>query len=125
MRSLKLSTPALSLAAALALAGCNDGPTGPGLAAGLLQTMKRTPADEPVAYRNSVKYRDAGLKPATGRAGSATVSVRALEGADHSVDLEITTGSFDNPASARGNIDKVQIKALDPDNSTKALWVQN
>jgi hypothetical protein len=69
------------------------------------------PASAAVKFQsNSVKYRDAGKKPAIGRSGSATIQARALVNKDHTADLQLTTGSFD-PVSSRGNIDKVQIKS--------------
>ncbi|HEX2833514.1 MAG TPA: hypothetical protein VHW00_10890 [Thermoanaerobaculia bacterium] len=59
---------------------------------------------------NSIKYRDSGTKPATGRSGSATLQARALVDKEQHTELQLTTGSFD-PAESRGNIDKVQLKS--------------
>lgn len=67
-------------------------------------------ADQPQRVSNTQKYKDAGLKPATGRAGSATVTARALLGKDHVASLDVTTGALDTAATAPGNIDKVQLK---------------
>jgi hypothetical protein len=57
-------------------------------------------ADSPF-ISNDIKYKDAGLKPATGRSGGASIEALALLGKDGSTDLEI---------SASGAIGKVQVK---------------
>jgi len=67
---------------------------------------------QPALYPNSRKYRDAGVKPAVGRSGSATVQMRALLGVSGTTDVEVTTGSFDGGAPASGNFAKVQVKSL-------------
>lgn len=59
---------------------------------------------------NAVKYKDSGLRPATGRSGSATLQGRTLIDSSGVAELQLTTGSFD-PASSIGSIDKVQIKS--------------
>ncbi|HEY0144337.1 MAG TPA: hypothetical protein VGF48_25865 [Thermoanaerobaculia bacterium] len=59
---------------------------------------------------NSVKYKDSGLKPVSGRSGSASVEARALLGRDGGTNIEITTGSFESNAAGAGSIDRVQIK---------------
>jgi hypothetical protein len=61
----------------------------------------------------SVKYRDAGAKPAAGRSGSAAIEARALLSSDGTTDVEVTTGQFDG-AAPRGQLAKVQIKLLAP-----------
>lgn len=60
--------------------------------------------------KNSIKYKDSAKKHAAGRAGKATLMARVLVNEDHTAELQLTTGSFD-PATSRGNIDKVQIKS--------------
>ena len=67
-------------------------------------------AAQPPLLPNSQKYKDAGLKPATGRSGSASITARALLGKDNSTDLEVTTGVLDTAAAPPGKIDKVQLK---------------
>ena len=62
----------------------------------------------PQAFKNSVKYKDAGAKPATGRSGSAAIQARALRGQSQT-DIEVTTGDFDGGAPV-GVLDKVQVK---------------
>jgi hypothetical protein len=107
---------ARALAAGLVLAACADAPTGP---------LARTPAsaaaallsgaatDGPVLVSNAVKYRDAGYHPATGRAGSATLSVRALLGADGTAEVEAAPGALDSAAAPAGTVARVQVKAWD------------
>lgn len=68
----------------------------------------------PNVHRNSVKYSDAGAKPATGRSGSASLEARALYGADGNVLVEASTGSLDGGA-APGEIRKIQMKAFAAD----------
>jgi len=69
-------------------------------------------AASPSPIKNSVKYRDAGAKPATGRSGSAAIQVRALRG-QNNTDIEVTTGDFDGATQA-GVLDKVQVKIFEP-----------
>ena len=61
----------------------------------------------------SVKYRDVGAKPASGRSGNAAIEARALISGDGTTDVEVTTGQFDG-AAPRGTLAKVQIKLLAP-----------
>lgn len=76
-------------------------------------------ADGPQRYPNSQKYRDAGITPATGRSGSASIQARALLGADAMSEIEISTGQLDS-GIAPGNISKVQLKL-----SGSRTWVRN
>jgi hypothetical protein len=62
----------------------------------------------------SVKYRDTGAKPTTGRSGSAAIEARALLAADGTTDLEVTTGHFEGGAAV-GSLAKVQVKVLASD----------
>ena len=50
---------------------------------------------------NDIKYKDSGVKPATGRAGSATLEARALIGKDHVTTVEV---------ASNGTLEKVQVK---------------
>jgi len=68
-------------------------------------------AANPTPIPNSVKYKDAGAKPATGRSGSAAIEVRALRG-QANTDIEVTTGQFERAAPAAGKLDKVQVKVF-------------
>lgn len=76
----------------------------------------------PVSHPNSVKYRDAGFHPATGRSGSAVVSVRSLLDKSATTRVEITTGTFDG-APAPGTLARAQVKAFGP--SGKLFWADN
>ncbi len=58
---------------------------------------------------NSVKYKDAGVKPAVGRSGSASLEVRALLARAGSTQVEASTGSLEGGTSP-GQIEKVQLK---------------
>jgi hypothetical protein len=66
-------------------------------------------AAKPQPVPNSVKYRDAGAKPATGRSGSAAIQARALRSQTETT-VEVTTGQFDGAAAPAGKLDKVQVK---------------
>ncbi len=63
------------------------------------------------AKSNRVKYRDSGLKPAKGRAGTATMEVRALLSEDGVTVIEATTGDFEGRIGT-GVIEKMQLKVL-------------
>lgn len=76
----------------------------------------------PSLLPNSKKYSDKGLKPATGRSGSATLSARALLGKDGKTVIEATTGELDT-TTAPGTLKKVQIKPLNSDGN--ALYARN
>ena len=60
----------------------------------------------PALHPNTVRYRNAGVQPATGRSGSASIVVTALMASDGSTDIEVTTGG-------EGVLTHVQIKILD------------
>src|SRR5207237_9404990 len=57
----------------------------------------------------------AGINPAKGRSGSATLQARALVGHDGTTLFEVTTGALDAAAVAPGNIDKLQLKLFGAD----------
>jgi hypothetical protein len=75
-------------------------------------------ASSPQLVPNSVKYKDSGIPNARGASGSATVESRALLGADGITDVELTTGSFDGNAAPSGTIEKVQLKLINPEETT-------
>ena len=60
---------------------------------------------------NSVKYRDQGANPATGRGGSATIEALALLGKDNVATVEVST-------PAPGVIERVQVKRVATDVAT-------
>ncbi|HEU4559743.1 MAG TPA: hypothetical protein VFS20_17955 [Longimicrobium sp.] len=99
--------------ATLAAAGCSHDLTDPATAATRGALRRTASADgRPQFSSNTIKYRDAGAKPATGRSGSSTLAARALLGKDGVTQLEVTTGSFD-AGSATRPLSKVQVKQLD------------
>ena len=116
----------LSMIVVGALVGaCADEPTAPRAAPSLGAAGPSMQLGLPTPKRNSVKYRDAGMKPATGRSGSATISARALYGSDGRATLEVTTGSFESAAAAPGNIDKVQVKLLENNKIGRQVFARN
>lgn len=72
-----------------------------GAAAGWLLFVSAALA-EPRFLPNEIKYRDSGVKPATGRSGNATIEARALLGKDGITTVEVST-------PAPGVIEKVQV----------------
>jgi hypothetical protein len=60
---------------------------------------------------NDIKYKDSGIKPATGRSGSATIEAYALLGKDGTAAIEVS-------APAPGVIEKVQVKRVAYDQTT-------
>lgn len=73
--------------------------------------------------KNTSRYKDTGGHPATGRAGNATLQVRALLGKDGNTDVDVTTGQLDSSAAAPGALAKVQLKTYD--GSGNAVYVRN
>ncbi|WP_420125811.1 PKD domain-containing protein [Longimicrobium sp.] len=93
---------ALAAAAlALALGACSDASTAPTAAriAGA-DAPGRSESTNPALIPNAVRYRDAGGKPAHGRAGSATLDALALLGRDGTTALELRAGQVDGAAGA-------------------------
>ena len=78
---------------------------------------------KPKMVSNNVRYRESGMDPATGRSGTASLTARALLGADGVAAIEMTTGSLDSSAAPPGNISKAQIKPLDQ--VGEAMYTQN
>lgn len=118
----------LASAGALLVAGACSEPVAAPRSAGALPShagMAATVATGlPRLIPNAIKYRDRSLKNATGRAGSATITARALLGKDGMVDLEVTTGDLDTRGAPPGNLDKVQVKGLNPTDAA-AVWTRN
>jgi hypothetical protein len=78
---------------------------------------------KPTPIPNAKRYSSKGLHPATGRSGSATLTVRALLGKDGQTDVELTTGALDSAQPPPGNIKKAQLKPLSQDGD--ALYARN
>ncbi len=72
-------------------------------------------------HPNSQRYRDRGSHPATGRSGSASLTMRALLGRDGVTTLDLSTGVLDG--ASPGIIAKTQVKAFDA--SDKLTWTVN
>ena len=100
-----------ALALAL-LAACADQPAGPAGQRAAVPGARFTSGGRTL-IPNTQKYRDAGLKPATGRSGSATLTARALQSRSGLTTLEVTTGQLDSSTPAPGTLSKVQVKAID------------
>jgi hypothetical protein len=94
-RSRALAATAL----ALALGACSDLATDPA-AAPIASASARSESAAPALIPNSVRYRDTGGKPATGRSGSATLEALALLGRDGTTTLELRAGQTDGSAGA-------------------------
>ena len=93
---------------------------------GLFSTsFAQTPntASQPQLVPNARRYKESGLKPATGRSGSASLTGRALLGKDGMTTVELSTGQLDTSAPKPGNINKSQIKPLNENG--EALYARN
>lgn len=77
----------------------------------------------PQRIPNSKRYSDKGMHPATGRSGSASLTVRALLGKDGKTDVEMTTGTLDSQQTPPGHIRKAQLKPLNQDGD--AIYARN
>jgi hypothetical protein len=78
---------------------------------------------KPQLVPNARRYKESGLKPATGRSGSASLTGRALLGNDGATTVELSTGQLDTGDTKPGNINKSQIKPLDENGD--ALYARN
>ena len=79
-------------------------------AAGCL-LIAATALAQPSFVPNHIKYKESGIKPATGRSGSATIEARALLGKDNLTAIEVST-------PAPGVIERVQVKRAGADEAT-------
>ncbi len=79
-------------------------------------------SSRPTLIPNKKKYADRGMHPATGRSGSATLTVRAMRGKNGQTDIQATTGVLGQP-DAPGHIKNVQLKPLNEDGG--AIFTQN
>jgi hypothetical protein len=108
----RVPAAALSL---LVLVACTDqSPTGlsPKRVSGVARSVTGG-SGRPTLFKNAIKYRDQGKKPATGRSGSSSLTARALLGKDGVATLDITTGEID-AITAPGLLKKIQLKQFDP-----------
>jgi hypothetical protein len=75
------------------------------------------------AVKSSKHYREGGVGNATGRAGSANMTARALLSKDGTTTVEVTTGTFDSTNTPPGSFGKLQFKPLNA--AGNALFAQN
>jgi hypothetical protein len=75
------------------------------------------------AIPSSKHYRESGVGNATGRAGAASMTARALLGKDGNTLVEVTTGILDSSATSPGSFSKVQFKPFTL--TGDALFTQN
>lgn len=80
-------------------------------------------SSKPQLLPNARRYKETGLKPATGRSSSASLSARALLGKDGVTTIEMSTGDLDTGGTKPGNISKTQLKPLDENG--EALYTRN
>ena len=102
---------AAGLAALVLLAGaCADGLTEPRPAADAARAgFSAAAPDRPALVPSRIKYRDAGARPSTGRSGSSTLTVHALQGRDGTTDLQVDAGTV-NAGQAAPAIARMQVK---------------
>lgn len=106
----------LSLGGILLAAGCADLEVTSPMTRGGPALSQASSGGKAAVVQNAVRYSDTGAKPATGRSGSAQLTVRALLGKDGKTQLEVTTGALDG-GNAPGNLAKVQVKGFAPNDS--------
>ncbi|HEX6747569.1 MAG TPA: hypothetical protein VF092_09800 [Longimicrobium sp.] len=114
LRTALRRTPVLPLLLCAA-AACGDAPTASRIAqpaprhdGATASTLRR-----PALIANTVRYRDLGHHPATGRSGSVSLAVQALLGHDGSTEMEVR--AFAQDWLQRPVITHLQLKALTPD----------
>lgn len=99
------------LAALVLLAGaCADDPTEPRPAADAARAGFSAAAQgRPTLVPSRIRYSDAGARPSTGRSGSSTLAVSALQGMDGTTELRVEAGTLaaGQPAPA---IARLQVK---------------
>lgn len=105
----------LALAGAALLAGaCSDELVSPRAASDANASASLAAGEgRPRLIPAHVKYSDQGARPATGRSGSATLAVQALQGKDGGTELRVTAGTVATGASAA--LEKVQVKQINTD----------
>lgn len=91
--------------------------------AALLTSAAAFADNGPPLHPNSRHYQVRNPSAATGRSGSASLSVRALLGKDGKTAVNVTTGALDSAEAAPGNIKKVQFKGYNGDGDV--AWTRN
>lgn len=112
-----LRWPLLAAALLLPAAACTDQEAGPTAAAPGAAGASLTGAapGQPRLVPSHVRYRDRGARPATGRSGSATLSMQALQDRSGQTLVRMSTGPLEQWWYAPGTISRLQLKALQPD----------
>jgi hypothetical protein len=120
----RVESVSLAITCCAALAACGDivPPASPGSLSPTRSGPARSSVGRSTLFRNDVKYRDAGLKPATGRSGSASLTALALLGSDGVATLDVTSGGPDGSPS--GTLALVQVKQFDPNGALQRTSVQ-
>lgn len=110
IKSLVRSRAVALAALSLTVAACADDTSPTGLSAnlGARRDIISGGGTRPTRFANRIKYRDQGLQPARGRSGNATLTARALLGANGMTILDVSTGEINAPSSA--SLKKVQVK---------------
>jgi hypothetical protein len=103
---------------AIMVSGCDDAVTmdrapGPDASVSAAEAGAEATA-RPRLTSNRVQYRSAGLKPAVGRAGSATLTAQVLVGLTGQAELHLVAGStLAGPVGGAARLGTVQIKIFD------------
>lgn len=111
MHHRRIATGAAAAALALLASACSDRLTAPAALPGAPSLAAS--ASGLTLIPNTVRYRDTGARPATGRAGSAAVDALALLGADGYTDVEITARAADPARTATGTVGHAQARVYD------------
>ena len=113
-RSLSPSRPVLALVLALAAGACDDAATLPGAPGAHLSAEGAARFQKPVVIPNQTRYRWTGDRPATGRSGSAGLTVQALIGRDGVTEVEVMSVYGEFTGWPQGTLERVQSRAFDP-----------
>jgi hypothetical protein len=99
---------------ALLAGACTDELVAPRAAPHAAASHSTSAAGRPAFIRNTVRYRDTGAQPSTGRSGGATLTARALLGKGGATELEVSAGLADG-AAGTATLEKLQVKHVAPD----------
>src|SRR5688572_29771725 len=108
MSIFRIRSVSAAVIATLSLGACTDPATAPPSPSTALATALRPARD----ISNAVKYRDAGQRPATGRSGSATLTVSALLGMTGLTTIDIAAGAVNGASDPL--LAKVQLVGYSP-----------
>lgn len=108
-----------ALGCLLFAAACGDQPAGPGARHPSAPALAS--GAQPQLVSNAIRYRDAGEKPATGRAGSASLTVMALLDNAGITHIDVVSGTSTAPGTGVGTLGNVQLKVFVSDSLDDAL----